>query len=246
MCSPKKMNRRGGIYNASSSRSFIQCSQDEDDSSRYYHKSCSDYSSSSTTSNDYDYDPQSSSRRTRGMIRRRNGIILSSRERKWTTQCVSVENDHDNRGAKSPSQEDDSRGSTRMSSLANDLMLIGTESCGSTIIGSNTTPIIKRNHIIIIDNKTGFDSNHEGNQLFLAILHTYYSEMYENASSCITYRRLILNVVLDDMYSRGFRFLWRENGKYVKIHDNMVILKRIRKKLKENPTDFGDKKEKDY
>ena len=88
------------------------------------------------------------------------------------------------------------------------------------------------NIYIIIDKQLGFNIDHEGNALFLAILDAYYTDMYAEAMSQI-HRGIILNMAIDDMCSRGFKFVLRSRGKHFRLEDDIVILKQIKSLLKQ-------------
>lgn len=262
MCLRVKMSRRGGIYSATSSKSFIGCEEEQEqeqedqgdliccndndntmtgnqtavagsssgDCSNTITSCRSGVSSSSSSSSCCDYHPSS---HQSTISRRRNGVILPSSKAKWVSQGISVEDDH--HGDKGNSPQSSTISSTEDGKTHHQKQ--GKHSSSpSKSCSNNVISLITRNHIII-DRDAGFDSSNEGNRMFLDILQVYYAEMYKHASSCITRRRLVLNIILDDMYSRGFQFLWRENGHCYKIHDDMFILKKIGKELKETSND---------
>ena len=85
---------------------------------------------------------------------------------------------------------------------------------------------------IIIDKELGFNINHEGNALFLAIIDAYYTDIYAEAVSGV-HRGIILNTAVDDIYSRAFKFVWRSKGKYSMLKDDDIILKKIKLLFKE-------------
>ena len=84
---------------------------------------------------------------------------------------------------------------------------------------------------------------HEGNLFFNAILNAYYTEEYIRAQNSKMHKRIILNTILGDMYSRGCNFVLlkknpdceskEENQECYVIDDDVLILKRIRKALKQ-------------
>ena len=85
---------------------------------------------------------------------------------------------------------------------------------------------------ILIDQQFGFDVDHEGNDKFIAILDAYYTDMYAEADSKI-HRGIILNTVIEDIYARGFKFVWRSSrGAYKVLNDDLVIMKQIKSLLK--------------
>ena len=96
---------------------------------------------------------------------------------------------------------------------------------------SKTEQKISDTHIVI-DQKLGFHIDHEGNDIFFAILDTYYTNMYAEVVSEI-HRGIILNTAIDDIYSRGFKFIWRSSSGALKVlKDDVIILKQIKSLLK--------------
>lgn len=85
--------------------------------------------------------------------------------------------------------------------------------------------------------------NHEGNVFFNAILNAYYAQEYIRAQNSKMHKRIILNTILEDMYSRELSFVLlkknpdsqsnEENQECYVIDDDVLILKRIRKALKQ-------------
>lgn len=207
-----KINRRGGIYSASSSKNYVQ-RKDGD---------CQPTTCSTNNSANNNADNCEQSQSCTRLIRRRNGIILSAPKTKQAAQSIEEDDKLNIESSKGNPSVDQITGIQEMMTHDQRQKQSQEQIC----------TVITKNHVII-DRDSGFDNSHEGNRLFLDILHTYYSEMYTDVSSSITHRRLVLNIVLDDMYSRGFKFIWKENGIYFKIHDETVILKKIREKLKQ-------------
>ena len=56
--------------------------------------------------------------------------------------------------------------------------------------------------------------------------------MYAEVVSEI-HRGIILNTAIDDIYSRGFKFIWRSSSGALKVlKDDVIILKQIKSLLK--------------
>jgi hypothetical protein len=86
---------------------------------------------------------------------------------------------------------------------------------------------------IIIDANSGFDSDHDGNKTFYEILRAYYATKYSEAIDK-THRRILLHTILDDMYNRGFNFVWKNRQeKCFALKDDLIILQNIRSALKQ-------------
>eukprot|EP00551_Chaetoceros_affinis_P011004 CAMPEP_0203662204 /NCGR_PEP_ID=MMETSP0090-20130426/252_1 /ASSEMBLY_ACC=CAM_ASM_001088 /TAXON_ID=426623 /ORGANISM="Chaetoceros affinis, Strain CCMP159" /LENGTH=223 /DNA_ID=CAMNT_0050524961 /DNA_START=61 /DNA_END=732 /DNA_ORIENTATION=- len=90
---------------------------------------------------------------------------------------------------------------------------------------------------ILIDKKKGFHVDYEGNTTFIEILRTHFADMYSEARSK-THRRIILSTILAEMDDRGFRFLLIHNNQYYFIQDELFILRKIRKVLREELKDL--------
>jgi hypothetical protein len=86
---------------------------------------------------------------------------------------------------------------------------------------------------IIIDVEKSFDVDYGCNVTFLAILRTYYADRYLEATSK-THKTILLNIILDEVYHRGFKFLWKSPKleQYFAMKDEVIILKHIRLALK--------------
>lgn len=85
---------------------------------------------------------------------------------------------------------------------------------------------------IIIDIEKGFYVDHGANDIFLAILRTYFVDKYSEASSK-THRGIILSTILDEIYSRRMKFLWKNySEQHFILDDDMIILRYIKSTLK--------------
>lgn len=86
---------------------------------------------------------------------------------------------------------------------------------------------------IIIDVEKSFDVDHGCNMTFHAILRTYYADRYSEATNK-THKTILLNIILDEVYHRGFKFLWKsqKSDQCFVMKDEVIILKHIRLALK--------------
>ena len=211
-----KMERRGGVYSDNSHKLANNIMY-----KKAFNSTCG--CESSVTGNEDDYHQTCLRGRKVG---RRNGLILTSTQTKKVVNAIAT------RSQAEPAEEPLSYLTMTKQKKENDEESSIHDPRSDHQRSSRCTKIKIKDNYVILDGKRGIDSSYEGaNRLFLDILNTYYSEEYARASSNKTQRRLILNVILDDMYTRGFEFMWYENGNYQALENDMVILKKIRSSL---------------